>query len=105
MSALEALITKQNELAFLRELVPIILAKLGPVRILVFGSRARSDFHRRSDLDLFLEAPSFPERGWIELKTALEDLPTLLSIDLVRSDQVGSPFIEYIKQESLLIHE
>ncbi|MCX6130925.1 MAG: nucleotidyltransferase domain-containing protein [Proteobacteria bacterium] len=105
MPDLESLIAQQNELSFLPELITLIRSKLGSVRISVFGSRARSDYHRRSDLDVFLEASSFNDQAWIELKMALEDLPTLLSIDLVRSDQVDLDFLKHIKRESLIIHE
>ena len=105
MSKLETLIKNQSELGFLYALISLVEKRLGAVRILLFGSRARFDFHRRSDVDILIESDVYNENEWVRLKTELEDLPTLLSIDLVRADQVEEDFLKHVRREGIVIHE
>ena len=51
---------------------------------ILFGSRARGDAAERSDIDLAIVAPTATPRQWLDLVFAVQDLPTLLSFDLIR---------------------
>lgn len=105
MSELERLIREQSELTFLHQLVQIATTILGDVQIILFGSRARGDYHRRSDVDVLIDCARLDDRSWAILVSELEDLPTLLPIDLVRWDQVEADFLNRARSEGVLLHE
>jgi uncharacterized protein len=54
----------------------------GVKRIVLFGSRARGDFHKRSDIDLAVFTIPDPLLE-ARIKNDMEDLPTLLKVDVV----------------------
>lgn len=51
---------------FRREVLPALVAKYRPSKVLVFGSRARGEALRHSDLDVLIVAEAFREVRWIE---------------------------------------
>jgi predicted nucleotidyltransferase len=53
-------------------------------RLLLYGSRARGDYTNRSDIDLALDAPAMTITEFADLAAALNDLPCLFKIDLLR---------------------
>lgn len=53
-------------------------------RIIVFGSRANSDYEKFSDLDLAIDAPQLKKIDWLRLKEeAYYDVRTVLQISMV----------------------
>ena len=104
MSKLKKIISAQSELSFLQQLIPLIDNKLAGARIYLFGSRARSDYHRRSDVDILVEAEKISDLSWLEINLELENLPTLLNIDLLRADKLDQVFLKHIKNESIRIN-
>ena len=58
-------------------------------RLVLFGSRARGDHKERSDIDLAVFGLDYTTAS--RLRLDLEDLPTLLSFDLVCVDENTSP--------------
>lgn len=72
-------------------------------RVVLFGSRARGDHHERSDIDLAVFGLA-PDRAG-RFRQALEDLPTLLSFDLVCVDEYTSPaLLENIDREGVTLY-
>lgn len=74
-------------------------------RVFVFGSRAAGSAVEKSDIDVGIEGPG-PVRGSIlvDIESALEDLRTLYTIELVDFRSVSSDFrsvamreVEYIQ--------
>ena len=61
----------------------------GASRIVLFGSRARGDHRERSDIDLAIY--DLPKNTWSSFEDAVENLPTLLSFDLVDMNRPISP--------------
>lgn len=51
---------------FRREVLPALVARYRPERVIVFGSRARGDALKHSDLDLLIVAAAFREVPWLE---------------------------------------
>ena len=51
---------------FRREALPALVARYRPERVIVFGSRARGDALKHSDLDLLIVAAAFREVPWLE---------------------------------------
>ena len=74
-------------------------------RILLFGSRARGDAQARSDIDLAVSCPRVSQREWLDLCDVLEELPTLLRVDLVRLDTAGAALRNRILREGRTLYE
>ncbi len=55
--------------------------RYGARRLVLFGSRARGDFHERSDIDLAVYG--MPEENHASFWLEAEELPTLLKLDIV----------------------
>ncbi|MGH7700501.1 MAG: nucleotidyltransferase domain-containing protein [Gemmatimonadales bacterium] len=51
---------------FRREVLPALVAKYRPSKVLVFGSRARGEALAESDLDVLLVAEAFREIRWLD---------------------------------------
>lgn len=72
-------------------------------QLILFGSRARGDHHERSDIDLAVFGLDSTKAG--QLRLALEDLPTLLSFDLVCVDENTSPaLLQNINREGVILY-
>ncbi|MTV47390.1 nucleotidyltransferase domain-containing protein [Heliobacillus mobilis] len=74
-------------------------------KIVLFGSRARGESHRTSDIDLAVyPLPEFNLTG--HLSSDLDDLDTLLKIDVVFIGvQTNRDLIEIIEKEGVLLYD
>ena len=71
-------------------------------RIILFGSRARGDYHERSDIDLAVLGGDI-DCFSVDLE---EDAPTLLSFDVVNLDgTVQDELRQSIEREGRIIYE
>ena len=71
-------------------------------RLLLFGSRARGDFHHLSDVDLAVSGGNF-ERFALDVE---EYTDTLLKFDIVNLDaSVQKELLDSIKKEGIVIYE
>ena len=53
-------------------------------RLIVFGSRANSDYKEYSDLDLAVDAPLISKKNWLDLKEyAYYDVRTVIQLSLI----------------------
>jgi len=85
---------------YLARLKNLILSSLEgePVKIIIFGSRARKDNHRSSDVDVGLIPYGKLNRGKITaLKEKIEDLNIPYKVEIVDFSQVSDAF----KKEAL----
>lgn len=73
---------------------------LGAQRVVLFGSRARGDYRERSDIDLAVYG--LPRKARLSFLDAIDDLPTLLSFDVIFMDDPLSPeFIQNVEREGI----
>ena len=73
-------------------------------KIILYGSRARGDFHRTSDFDFAFEINDDREQ-WTRFYVDVPDnLVTLLDIDLVRMDEVNESFKKNILRDGKVIY-
>lgn len=74
-------------------------------RLILFGSRARRDEDARSDVDLAVEAPHATQDEWLELHFAIQELETLLKIDLIRLWEAPDDLRRQIAVEGAVVYE
>ena len=71
-------------------------------KIILFGSRARGDYHRASDIDLAVEGGRITD-FILDVK---ETTSTLLNYDIVDLKETASgEFLEAIKKEGIILYE
>lgn len=56
--------------------------------VILYGSRARGDHAKYSDIDLAVNCPLASERDWQQILDIIDQADTLLEIDCVRYDQL-----------------
>jgi predicted nucleotidyltransferase len=85
--------------------VQLIADKYPIKKIILFGSRARGDHSYTSDIDIAVcNFPHFNNRG--KFVSEIEDLDTLLKIDIVFFDEISNKkLISNIKEEGVIIYE
>lgn len=72
-------------------------------KVWVFGSRARGDFKRNSDIDLAYEADEFSLDEELGLRAALSALPLPYKIDLVGLNSIEEEvFLKKIIEEKVI---
>ena len=80
-----------------------LAAQYGARRLVLYGSRARGDFHERSDIDLAVYGMPENHRGGFSMET--EDLPTLLKLDIVHVSQSMNPaFLKNIEEDGVTLY-
>ncbi|MCX6634477.1 MAG: nucleotidyltransferase domain-containing protein [Acidobacteria bacterium] len=94
-------VTIADDLAEVRR---IVLDKLGglPARIVLFGSRARGDARRGSDIDIALEAAApLPIELLAEIRDALEDSRVLPRVDVVDLMRASAELRRRVREEGI----
>ena len=76
-------------------------------KIVLFGSRARDNFRKDSDIDLAIYASDANVYEWQEVLDIIEDADTLLKIDCVRADALKyeSLLRQNIEKEDVVVYE
>ena len=91
---------------FFRERLARCVATDAPLRLILFGSRARGDNRPRSDFDLSLDAPTMLDAEWVRLALDVdEEAPTLCGIDLVHLQKAQPALRQAILDEGVIIYE
>lgn len=85
-----------------RSIVNTIRRHGKPNRIILFGSRTRGEYSRRSDIDLAVKGPVDPLliRGYLE-----EEVPTLRRFDVVHLDELGPEMTRSIEREGVVLYD
>jgi len=82
----------------------VVLDKLGelPARIFLFGSRARGDARRASDIDIALEAATpLPIELLAGIRSALEDSRVLPRVDVVDLRRASPALRRRVQEEGV----
>ena len=93
-----------HSLSSLYQQVADLSAKYGAEKLVLFGSRAREDYTRISDIDLAVYGMPVDNHGpfWWDV----EDLPTLLKFDIVHMvPNLDPAFIKNIEQDGVTLYE
>jgi len=60
--------------AFRRDVLPRLVERFRPQKVVVFGSRARGDALRESDLDLLVVSEAFAGVSWLERTVRVDEV-------------------------------
>lgn len=100
------LMERDPQLAFLPELVKEAERSVRPKKIILFGSRARGDHHRRSDVDVAFVLNGGADDVWTRFVGDMkEHLSTLLDLDLVDYSTAQEELRHAIDREGIPIYE
>ena len=84
------------------EEIRILAEKYQIEKIYLFGSRARGDYHRTSDIDLAVSGGDF-DRFALDID---EDTSTLLKFDIVDLNRIVHPeLLDAIQKEGRVLYE
>ncbi|MFY9590313.1 nucleotidyltransferase domain-containing protein [Rickettsia endosymbiont of Halotydeus destructor] len=74
--------------------------------IWLFGSRARGDNHKLSDIDLAIICPNITDQEWLKIIDIIENADTLLKIDCVRFEplKISAELYENILKNKKIIY-
>jgi len=101
---------KTNNLV--KRFLNLIIKKFNPKKIIIFGSFARGDYHKRSDLDLVIVG-EFKERFIDRIGKIIELNDSDLEIEAMvyteeefqKMIQERRPFIEQVLEEGIVVYE
>lgn len=93
-------------LRILDEAMETSLAAYRPLRIFLFGSRARGGADRRSDFDIGIDAGrEVGARDLADLRDALDLAPTLAEIDVVDLSHMDAVFRQHALRDAMVLHD
>ncbi|MFZ4077405.1 MAG: nucleotidyltransferase family protein [Legionellaceae bacterium] len=70
--------------------------------VILFGSRARYDFHEGSDIDIAIDAPRMSAHEFSQLWNTLDDLPLIFKLDVIHLQALSNPsLLDAIKKEGV----
>jgi predicted nucleotidyltransferase len=90
---------------FLADIIRMAEASINPHKIILFGSRARGDHRKTSDVDLAFFFDSDRGNAWPAFVLDVEEhAPTLLEFDLVDGNHCEEALQQAIAQEGIVIY-
>ena len=103
MNTVETRITKFGlDAVLVTQIVDSIVRLASPKRIILYGSRARGDYSSTSDIDIAVERGEGKELIRNEIDDAAR---TLLKMDIVDIDEIGSQLRSEIEREGAILYE
>lgn len=89
-----------NDYEFIKDSILRVCQNKESVTIKVFGSRARGDYKKYSDLDLWLEvSPVLTDTELMNLRELFEDSDLPIKIDIVTPETVLAEYLPNISRE------
>ncbi len=84
------------------QIVETIVRLASPKRIILYGSRARGDYSPVSDIDIAVEC----DEGKALIRNEIDDeIRTLLKVEIVDVDEIGSQLRFEIEREGRVLYE
>jgi len=74
-------------------------------KVILFGSRARGDAKERSDVDLAIECSDITDKEWLDIKIMVDDIETLLFVDVVLLDTASDDLKSRVLREGKILYE
>ncbi len=95
---------RQNRDQILKHLKSIIISTLNdtPTNVYLFGSWARMEEKRTSDIDIALLSPEgIPDYKWAELRERIEESTLPYHVDLVDLSKADHEFVIKVEKEGI----
>ncbi len=80
------------------------IKKYAPVKVILFGSRARGDHRKNSDIDIAVDL-ELPFREKRKLKERIESISGIYSVDLIFLPELNEDFRKKILSEGKVLYE
>jgi hypothetical protein len=95
-------IDREDILNYLKKIIAETLQDQ-PVEVYLFGSWARKEEKRTSDIDIAVSSHSaIPLSKWVELREKIDESELPYRVDLVDLSKVNPSFKEKVKKEGIL---
>ncbi|MEZ0322942.1 MAG: nucleotidyltransferase domain-containing protein [Hydrogenothermaceae bacterium] len=88
----------------LKKIIDVISANKKVKKIVLFGSRAKGNFQKESDIDLVIIAPDLTFSEYLKILTNLEELDIPYKIDLLHCNYLGRDIKEHISRVGVEIY-
>ena len=86
----------------LANIIEVLVRHVDPVRIIIFGSRARGDFGKVSDVDIAVER----RQGSRLNRTVIEEeVRTLLKLDIVDLNEIDGGLRKEVEEQGIVVYE
>jgi len=94
-----------REKEIINNLILLLKNELNPEKILLFGSRAKSNKPSNSDFDIAVTGNKINFRDLRELEEKIDEIAGLYSVDLIFMDSVEENFKNIILKTGKVLHE
>lgn len=94
----------RNTEELLREIVDVVVSRVHPKRVILFGSRASGRAKTYADFDLAVEGVTMDARTERLLKETLDETAGIFTVDLVDLDKVEPELREIVIQTGRVVH-
>ena len=90
----------------LQKIVKLLRDELVPDRLILFGSRARGDAHKGSDIDIAVEAgKNLSHREERKLKEKIEEVSGIYFVDIIFLEKISKDFRDMIMETGKIVYE
>jgi len=74
-------------------------------RAILYGSRARGDFHEGSDIDIAIDGPSMTSSEFAKVWNAIDDLPIIYTLDIIHLQSTTNPsLLNAVNQDGKVVY-
>ena len=94
-----------KEQGILNNLVKIIRKDLNPVKIILFGSRAKGNFHKNADFDLAVDKEMVNIRRHRKMMEKVNVVAGLYKVDIIYLNSIDKAFKNIILKTGKIIYE
>lgn len=72
---------------------------------ILYGSRARGDFHEGSDIDIAIDSPKMTSSEFAKIWNAIDDLPIIYTLDIIHLQSTTNPsLLSAINRDGKIIY-
>ncbi len=90
----------------LQNIIKLLISDLNPDRLILFGSRAKGNAHKGSDIDVAVEGgTSLDHREERKLKEKIEEVSGIYFVDIVFLVKTSKDFRDRIMETGKVVYE